>query len=257
MSLQPRSSRDQRTPNQTSEQTSEGQKESTGLPGLTRPLEFASTIFQSLVTIASGDTPKSNPVFPGQGGASETNISKSQDKGKPPKITNQDSSEDEEMSFMEYIGEFSDSSPTGTPKYPPFSAPGCDTSAADVQPEFSNAAKQAIPRTVTFKGPSYDDIRRGPAPMSPIQEAETGDEPLPEIALDPSTGKTLIKYTAEDYDTITTYFYNVQARVLKQKWPFLYDNEIKYLIENKWLEMEWEGLEDWVQESAQIGRAHV
>ncbi|KAF3126571.1 hypothetical protein TWF703_010442 [Orbilia oligospora] len=244
--------RGQHTPNrlnQASEQTSEGQKEPTGLSGLTRPIEFASNIFQSLITVASGGSPKSTPVSPDRGGASGTNVSKLQDKGKPPQLTNQDSSEDE-MTFMEYIKKFSDSSPTGTPKYPPFSAPSCDILAAEVQPEFSNTVKQAAPRTVTFKDPIYDNIRRGAAHMSPIQEAESSEEIPPEIALDPGTGKTLIKYTADNYDAITNYFYNVQTRVLKQKWPFLYGNEIKYLIDNKWLEMEWEDLEDWAQESA-------
>ncbi|KAF3096174.1 hypothetical protein TWF102_006794 [Orbilia oligospora] len=244
--------RGQHTPNrlnQASEQTSEGQKEPTGLSGLTRPIEFASNIFQSLITVASGGSPKSTPVSPDRGGASGTNVSKLQDKGKSPQLTNQDSSEDE-MTFMEYIKKFSDSSPTGTPKYPPFSAPSCDILAAEVQPEFSNTVKQAAPRTVTFKDPIYDNIRRGTAHMSPIQEAESSEEIPPEIALDPGTGKTLIKYTADNYDAITNYFYNVQTRVLKQKWPFLYGNEIKYLIDNKWLEMEWEDLEDWAQESA-------
>ncbi|KAF3205578.1 hypothetical protein TWF191_001832 [Orbilia oligospora] len=239
----------QHTPNQASEQTSEGQKEPTGLSGLTRPIEFASNIFQSLITVASGGSSKSTPVSPDRGGASGTNVSQLQDKGKPPQLTNQDSSEDE-MTFMEYIKKFSDSSPTGTPKYPPFSAPSCDILAAEVQPEFSNTVGQAAPRTVTFKDPTHDNIRRGAAPMSPIQEADSSEEIPPEIALDPGTGKTLIKYTAGDYDAITNYFYNVQTRVLKQKWPFLYGNEIKYLIDNKWLEMEWEDLEDWAQESA-------
>ncbi|KAK6506813.1 hypothetical protein TWF481_005273 [Arthrobotrys musiformis] len=232
------------------QQILEGQKEPAGLPGLTSPLEFASSLFQSLVTIASGDNTKSIPVSPDRGSASEVNTSKPEDKGKAPRTPNQDSSEDE-MSFMEYIKKFSDSSPTGTPRQPLFSAPNCDISAVDVQPEFSNTAKQAVPRTVTFKDPTYDDIKRGTFPMSPIQEADSCDEIPPEIALDPDTGKTLIKYTAEDYDTITTYFYNVQARVLKRKWPFLLDTEITYLIDSKWLEMEWEDLEDWAQESAQ------
>ncbi|KAK6521700.1 hypothetical protein TWF506_001905 [Arthrobotrys conoides] len=242
--------RSQHTLNQASEQTLEAQKEFTGLSGLTRPIEFASNIFQSLVTVASGGSPKASPVSPDRGVVSETSVSKPQDKEESPKPANHDSSEDE-MTFMEYIKKFSDSSPTGTPKYPPFSTPSCDILAVEVQPEFSNTAKQTVPRTVTFKDPSYNDIRRGNVPMSPIQEAESSEEIPPEIALDPGTGKTLVKYTADDYDTITTYFYNVQARVLKQKWPFLYENEIKYLIDNKWLEMEWEDLEDWVQESAQ------
>ncbi|KAK6350595.1 hypothetical protein TWF718_003784 [Orbilia javanica] len=239
----------QRNLQQTSEQTPEGQREPGGLSSITRPLELASNIFQNLVAIASSDTAKSTPISPDRGGAPETNIPKSQNEGGSPKTSNQDSSEDE-MSFMEYIKKFSDSSPAGTPKYHPFSAPSCDILAADVQPEFSSATKQTVPRTVTFKDPSYDDIKRSNTPMSPIQEAESIDEIPPDIALDPDTGKTLIKYTAEDYDTITIYFYEIQARVLKQKWPFLYDNEIRYLIDNKWLEMEWEDLEDWAQESA-------
>ncbi|KAK6534842.1 hypothetical protein TWF281_006141 [Arthrobotrys megalospora] len=243
---------------QNQQRTPEAHKEPSGLSSLTRPLELASSIFQSLVTIASGDTPKSTPVSPDRGSVSDTNNSKSPSripvpktslaKGQTSQPSNEDSSEDE-MSFMQYIKRFSDSSPTGAPKRPLFSTTSYDTST-EVKPELSITAKQAIPRTVTFKGPSYDDIRRA-TPMSPIQEANSNDEIPPEIALDPDTGKALIKYTAEDYDTITTYFYNTQARVLKQKWPFLYENEIKYLIDNKWLEMEWEDLEDWAQESAQ------
>ena len=107
-------------------------------------------------------------------------------------------------------------------------------------------------RTVTFRDPSYEDIidSRVAATISPIPEVDSNDEAPPKMALSPTADKTMIKYTAEDYDTITTYFYNTQARVLKRKWPFLYDNEIKYLIDEKWLEMEWEDLEDWAQESA-------
>ncbi|KAK6362166.1 hypothetical protein TWF730_005863 [Orbilia blumenaviensis] len=242
----------------------ESPRGTSGLPGLSRPLEFASSLFQSLVTIAAGDSPRSNPISPGRGSPSETNIPKSQSKssaqtksqskgkGKAPEGINEDSSEDE-MSFMEYIKRFSDSSPTGPSKRPPppLSTTSWDVSTEEANPEPSTIVKQAIPRNVTFKDQTNEDIGRVMIPMSPILEVETISNFPPEIAPNLDPAKTPIIYTREDYDTMNTYFYNVQKKLLRKKWPFLRDNEIKYLIDNKWLDMEWEDLEDWAQESAQ------
>ncbi|KAJ6264901.1 hypothetical protein Dda_1054 [Drechslerella dactyloides] len=239
-------------------------KESSNIVEFTQ--NIASSIFQSLVTIATGDASEQSVApsstsregsFRGKGSTTSPYRSKEPRSGKGKEQRDEssaDSSEDE-LTFMEYVKRFSDGSPPPMRQISRLVSPvGAPPPSMGTTPETTDKDKEAMPRTVTFKDHPVESTHT-PAEAS---DSEAPDSPNKHEYEASSSRKTTtdedgleqFPYRAEDYTIITEYFYNTQGRLLREKWPFLYDNEVKYLIDSKWLEMEWEDLEEWAQESA-------
>ncbi|KAK6349579.1 hypothetical protein TWF696_005864 [Orbilia brochopaga] len=238
-------------------------KDSPNIVGLTQSI--ATTIFQSLVTIATGEVGDQSIAAPSisressfRGRPSNTSLyqpkeSRGAKEKRQGNANSADSSEDE-MSFLEYVKRFADGSPPPGRRIGRIMSPACGQSASLEVPSehHSDKGKEAIPRTVTFE--EQPAVSR----EMPVEESdsEAADSPSAHEFEPLSPNKTMEEipeqalYRAEDYNIITEYFYNTQSRLLRLKWPFLHDNEVKYLIDSKWLEMEWEDLEEWAQESA-------
>ncbi|KAK6541468.1 hypothetical protein TWF694_007277 [Orbilia ellipsospora] len=184
-----------------------------------------------------------------------------------------DSSEDE-MSFMEYVKRFSDASPPNQSR---------------MRRSFSNDQKftwkrgsyydepqqdtiETVPRSLTLNTARFLDLNparslkqqhkfermklSSPTPLTPVTEdVEVFTLDKDSITLPSTTQRTkdepeFAKYRARDFEIINEYFFKTQSRLLRQKWPFLLDNEVQYLVENKWLEMEEGDIKRWAKESA-------
>ncbi|EWC45633.1 hypothetical protein DRE_05194 [Drechslerella stenobrocha 248] len=243
-------------------QSSPGRKQgSSTIVGITQSL--ASSIFHSLVTIATGDISEEHSA-PAQAPDRNSHLvgdSTEPDPNKKETIEG-DYQDDEfdtessgdELTFMEYVKRFADSS-SPPAKQPSQSTPSIDEhcSPQAAQPELPNESNEMASQIANLQEAAAEEAEgRTPAP-GPSTSALQQPNP-PKAGASNPRGKApesdRVPYRAEDYDIITTYFYNTQARLLKTKWPFLLDNEIKHLVDTKWLEMEWEDLEQWAEESA-------
>ncbi|EPS39290.1 hypothetical protein H072_6937 [Dactylellina haptotyla CBS 200.50] len=212
----------------------------------------ASSLYQSLVTIATGDSAPATTLKRLIGVETTTKVrsidisSDKRARERGPKFKsnkNPEDSSDEEMNFMEYVKRFAGSPPSGER----LASPTMGNSSRDGMPEWFSLSNETVPRSMQPDEPTRVP-NSPPQTLTPVPE-DTNVIPL-EAASDTLNKPAPVNYKAQDYEIITTYFYNTQTRLLNAKWPFLLENEIKHLIDTKWLEMEWEDLEDWARESA-------
>ncbi|KAF3915524.1 hypothetical protein ABW21_db0203541 [Orbilia brochopaga] len=249
--------------------TNDGSRSPSKTSNIVGLTSIASSIFQSLVTIATGDTGEQSSALASISAESslrskasnsspyrrkETRGGKAKDQEN---ASSGDSSEDE-MTFLEYVKRFADGSPPPGKRIGRIMSPmpvGGLPASPEIRTEHLNKGKEAIPRTVKFEaGPVESrDSPEETSDSDEVPDSSSAHEHEPSSlskAMPEEEDSEGVPYRADDYNIITEYFYNTQGRLLRQKWPFLLDNEVQYLIENKWLEMEWEDLEEWAQESA-------